>query len=813
MACCILTALVMNRLIKACDALDFRLFQIKYNDDEDGSFAAVESEEKSSYTMCRISIGGMTCGACVSSIMKELESLRGVFRASVSLSLGRANVSHDASLTSPEQLLKAINDAGYEATVGERSIDETLERLRQSHELEHLKVAISSASVCATIILTLEYVALLPYFGTSSPLVRLTQDLILLYLAFRVQAWDAWTIHLRAWAGKGKQTATMDTLLSLSLLLGLFLTTIQSFFPGTSDNRYYASSGSFLTIVILAGKYLEAVLRKEGNSNLAALYELQAEKDTYRFSQSNVVVPGSLLKKGDDILIQPHDTIPCDCYIVDGSSAINESTITGESLPVVKDVGDFLLAGTKNFSRQLRVIVCQDQSNSSLAKVIEGISTATEQRSGGTKTLDVVMRVFVSGVIFLAATVFTLQMYRNRHLDTVASFTMACERATTVLAAACPCGIGLATPSAAMAGVDAAYAQGVLLSGGIQTMENLNKATHVVMDKTGTLTEGRLNVVSCQFDRGLRLNRTICYRLLAAAEVEEARVHPVAKAIFKWALSNTQQNERSTAMCTISKTRNLTQVLGKGVRCEVNAYLDEWIMVHAGTSAFLGENEIAIPSYEGEDILGASMVHFAFDKRYGGRICVRDTLRHEAPTVVNGLREDGLQMTMLTGDTAIEADRISSALNIPVLGSRALPDDKMRYVKDLQQQGHCVVMVGDGINDSLAQAAADVGVCISLTQGCFSGAGNVVIVSGSLQSVASIFSISKRVVAQAQLNLWWAMVYNVVAISIAMGLFEKWGISITASIAGSMMAFSSISVLSMSLYLRHRLRSEPSNRK
>lgn len=290
MACCILTALVMNRLIKACDALDFRLFQIKYNDDQDGSCPPIDSEEKSTFTMCRISIGGMTCGACVSSITKELENLNGVFRASVSLALGRANVSHDPALASPNQLLKAISEVGYEATIGERSTDETIERLRQSHELEHLRGAISSASVCATIILALENVGLLPTFGSPSLLVHCMQDLLLLCLAFRVQIWDAWSIHVQAWGGKGKHTATMDTLLSMSLLLGLFLTTLQSFVQVAPDARYYASSGSFLAVVILAGKYLEAVLRKEGNSNLAALYELQAEKETYRFSQSNVSI-------------------------------------------------------------------------------------------------------------------------------------------------------------------------------------------------------------------------------------------------------------------------------------------------------------------------------------------------------------------------------------------------------------------------------------------------------------------------------------------------------------------------------------------
>ncbi|KAF2711408.1 heavy metal translocatin [Pleomassaria siparia CBS 279.74] len=805
MACCVITALVMNRLIKACDVFDFRLVHIKYNDDERGSCAPIESEEGTNFGMCRISIDGMTCGACVSSVTKELESLHGVFRVGVSLALGRASVSYDPTFTGSKQLLEAIRGIGYDATLGERSINETIERLRQSQELEQLRVAISSASICATIILALEYLEILSVFDTSPPVVPRTQKLVLLCLAFRVQIWDAWSIHLRAWTGKSRQTATMDTLLSISLLLGICLTTIQSPLQTSSDARYYVSSGSFLTVIILAGKYLEAILRKESNSNLAALYELQTETEIYWFSQSKVAVPGSLLKKGDDILIQPQATIPCDCYILDGSSAINESNITGESLPVVKDVGDFLLAGTKNLSRQLRVIVCKDQSESSLAKIIEGIVTATEQRSEDTEPLGVVMRGFVFGVIFLAGVAFTRKMYQSRHLNMVACFTVACERATTVLAAACPCGIGLATPSAAMAGVDAAYAQGVLLSGGIRTMEALQKATHVVMDKTGTLTQGRLYVTSFQFDESLRLNRKLCHRLLAAAEVDEARIHPVAKAVFKWALSNADLT--STSM---SRTRNFTQVLGKGVKCEVNAHSDEWISVHVGTPRFLEENQIVIPQCASRNNSSASMVYFAFDKRYGGRLYVQDTLRQEACYVVDALLKHGLQVTMLTGDTAMEAERISSTLKIPVLGSRALPSDKMQYVKDLQQQGHRVVMVGDGMNDSLAQAAADVGICISLAQDCFSGAGSAVIVSGNLTSVASLFSISKQVVAQAKLNIWWALIYNIVAISIAMGLFEEWGVCITASTAGSMMAFSSISVLSMSLYLRHRLRSESS---
>lgn len=287
MACCILTAVIMNRLIKACDAFDLQFLHIRYNDDED-SCAPIQTEKPTTLGTCRISIGGMTCGACVSSITKELEDIGGVFRANVSLALGRASVSFEPESVNPDQLLNAIKDAGYDANLGERTSEETIQRLRQSHELECLRIAISSASICATIILTLEYMTLWLSKKEPSGPIWVIVKMTLLFLAFKAQLWDAWSIHAQAWFRKRKHVATMETLLSLSLLLSLCLSLLNSVLKVSSSAFRYASSGSFLTVVILAGKYLEAVLRRESNSNLAALYELQAEKELYTFAQKNV---------------------------------------------------------------------------------------------------------------------------------------------------------------------------------------------------------------------------------------------------------------------------------------------------------------------------------------------------------------------------------------------------------------------------------------------------------------------------------------------------------------------------------------------
>jgi len=332
-------------------------------------------------------------------------------------------------------------------------------------------------------------------------------------------------------------------------------------------------------------------------------------------------------------------------------------------------------------------------------------------------------------------------------------------------------------------------------------MHALSSITHVIMDKTGTLTQGRLGVTSYYFIEGLRLNRQLCYRLLAAAEFEEARVHPVARAVLKWALSNA----RGRPLDLVPETRNLQRVLGMGVSCEVKGHSEEWIAVHVGQVSFLSSNGIIIPGTQYGDEPAASRVHFAFSNRYAGCLVIRDTVRPNASSVVTKLLESGRQVTMLTGDNNEEAERISSALGIQVLASRALPHDKVMHVKELQTRGHQVAMVGDGVNDAPAQAVADVGISMSRTQGFLVGSGSVVIVSGDLRALLQLFAISRSVVWQAKMNVCWALTYNVFALSLALGLWESRGLRITQSMAGTLMAGSSASVLGMSLWLRWRL--------
>ena len=287
MACCILTAFIMNQLIKACDTLDIRFLQIKYNDDEGDACAPADAHNNTSET-CRITISGMTCSACSSSLTQQLESSSGIYRASVSLALGRATISYDTLKITPPEIVGIVRQAGYDTALGEKSLNDAIERLRQSQELQDLRSAITSASVCSTMIIGLENLTHLSKFSRDPSRSQLVVALISLLLAYRAQITDAWSIHSRAWSGRGKQNATMETLISLSLLCGFLLSMLQILRPNSSRDIAYASSGSLLTVVVLAGRYLEAVLKREDNSKLAALYELQTAKETYQVTSNSV---------------------------------------------------------------------------------------------------------------------------------------------------------------------------------------------------------------------------------------------------------------------------------------------------------------------------------------------------------------------------------------------------------------------------------------------------------------------------------------------------------------------------------------------
>ncbi|KAK5063081.1 hypothetical protein LTR84_005157 [Exophiala bonariae] len=807
MACCVFTAYVMNRIIKACELFDVKILDIQYNGFDDGFVGWEAPENASRFISTRLAITGMFCGACAGNIEKAVQELEGVDRISVSASLERATVVHDVLKVRAKSLVATIEDLGYGATLGERSAEQNLQLLERTEELRSLRSSFQGAATLASAIAGIEQ---LRFFLSRTSWGRHSTGLLQLSafsLALWVQVYDSRWIHKSAWSRGRHGNFTMDTLISLSLLLGMSLSVFNLMLRGLNDGQTHFTSGSFLATIITAGRYLDTLLKKKNVTNFTALYKMQAEAALVKVRKDGAYVPAALLRLQQEIEIGPGSIIPCDCYVIEGTSTVDQSIMTGEAIPVRKSTGDFLLSGTRNLSHPLIAIVNKEQRDSSLDQLIDDISSATEHKMDGQEGVETITTYFVLTILMLTVLGFSLACTRDtiNALPLVDRINFASERAMTILAAACPCALGLATPSAVMAGIDAAWSKGVLFLNGARTIDNLSKLTHVVMDKTGTLTEGRLEVTGIEFTPQFDSRRNLCYRLLCAAERAEAQSHPVGKAVFQWAL--TQLGAEDKRLQGKACTRNLSSVPGKGISCEVEGTHGTWYQVDVGNSNFLLENKISTPLLTNSQsaTLSGTAVYFAINNMYAGRLDLQDMIRSNASSVISDLQSLNLQLSMLTGDTAAEAARVSSHLQIPVLASKSLPSDKHHHIVTLQSSGAKVAMLGDGINDAPAQAAADVGILLSLSRSAVTGAADVIVMSPDLACVPKMVENARLTKSHATRNVVCAAAYNIVAVGLAMGVAEPWGLTIDPSMAGTMMAFSSLGLLASSLWLRRRL--------
>ncbi|RVX66186.1 hypothetical protein B0A52_10078 [Exophiala mesophila] len=889
MACCVFTAFFMSKIITACELFDVRLLDIKYNDaDSEAAYPATNSSypyhSKSSNSVpttdparpgqrpptdgpiqtTRLCVTGMTCAACVATLTKELTSRKGVIRTSISLPLSRATIVFDSTQTSIEDLVSSIEDVGFGAEVfghdGHSTATQNMRVLQREDELRELRQSFNGAAKWATTITIVDWLhRCIPSnseLGTTLiSLLHLITLVIACYLQTRYAKW----IHRNAWATCFNKTRlrlptlSMDTLLSLSLLLSIALSFFNITLHGLSPQhaKTYFSSASFLTVVVSGGRYLDVTLKRQGTAGFSRLFGMQREMElgmvmvegSWNRAQDSKIaenraselgltpLPTTLLAPLDTYHVPAQSLIPCDSYVVRGLTIVDESSMTGESVPVRKTVGDFLTSGTRNLSNGVVAVVLKAQSDSSLEKLVESIEQATEIKYEAKKStspnpwetrgmlLDLMTAYFVPAVLMISSIGFLCSFYASPTIFPVSDrINVACERAMAILAAACPCAIGLANPSAIMAGIDASYVHGVLLPGGAEALENISKLTHLVLDKTGTLTEGKLQISEESLTEPFHTDprrRELMYNLLCAAERDEAQTHPVARAVFQYCLRQLQPDglsaedhpsdgyEHGTA-----PIREAMNIPGKGVACEVQAFNKLWYTVHIGSERFLFDNNIKLPSNLANDIdqnsspstqsVDTTSVYFAIGKVYVGTFTLRDAIRKSAPAVIQELKSNGIELTMLTGDTAAEAYRVSKMLGIPVLAAKSLPEEKRQLVEGLkssmpsQPKQHSsleklapttpprsiVAMLGDGLNDAPAQSVSDVGILFGLSpltrssRAIHTSATDVILLTPDLSALPKLLDIAKQSVAQAMWNIKWAVAYNIAAISVAMGAGE-----------------------------------------
>ncbi len=705
-----------------------------------------------------LQIGGMSCASCVARIETALLSLEGVQRASVNLATARAAISYHPAVTDLPTIQAAIHDAGYQ----------TLEQTyAEAPETGHSETPALRRRFLGALCLTLPIWGMMFLEGGGSAWIQLL-------LATPVQFWAGGAFYRAAWTGLRRQTADMNTLIVVGTSAAYFHSLFATLFPTASSDIYYDTSATIVTLILM-GRWLESRALGHTSDAIRRLVGMQA-KSACRVEEDGTEreVPMTSLRVGDRLCIRPGEKIPTDGVVLEGVSWVDESTMTGEAVPVEKKPGDALMGGTQNQTGRLILQATQVGEQTLLSQMIRFVEAAQNSKPAIAKLADRVAAWFVPAVITLAALSFSIWLR-------VASPTTAMGFAISVLIVACPCAIGLATPTSILVGIGRGASAGIL----IRNAEVLQRACPIdtiVLDKTGTLTAGRPSVtqiVSTDMERGTLL--------FYAASAERGSEHPLARAILDAA-----KNEG-----VLPVTPNPFEAIpGRGVRATVAGK-----SVEVGSTRWFLERGIPLPQNP------EANVQVAVDGVWIGDLTVSDPLKPGAKSAVAALRKQGYEVVLLTGDRRGTAESVAREVGIEHVIAEVLPTEKAREIQRLKDEGKQVVMVGDGINDAPALAQADVGMAIGTGSDIAISAADITLVGGNLRGVSDALALSRATLRNIRQNLFFAFVYNLVLIPVAAGAFYSafqpaFQIRLSPMMAAAAMSLSSLSVVLNALRLK-----------
>ncbi len=738
-----------------------------------------------------LSIGGMTCASCAARIEKQLNKLGGV-TACVNYATEKAKVSY-GGLVELADLVATVEATGYTATlplspaaVGDSVMDESL--VEGPDEV---------ASLRQRLLISLELTAPVVVLSMIPSLQFTNWQWLALTFASPVVVWGALPFHRAAWANACHGAATMDTLISVGVIAAYLWSLWALFFghagmpgmrmtfsllpeAGSATDHIYLEVASALTVFILAGRYFEARAKKRSGAALRALMDMGAKDVAVLREGAEVRIPTAQLTVGDVFIVRPGEKIATDGVVTDGTSAVDASMLTGESVPVEVRPGDEVVGATVNAGGRLLVKATRVGSDTQLAQMARLVEDAQNGKAPVQRLADRVSAVFVPVVIALALA--TLGTWLVTGHTVTAAFTAA----VAVLIIACPCALGLATPTALMVGTGRGAQLGILIKGP-QILESTRRVDTIVLDKTGTVTTGRMSLEAIHLGAGE--DRTEVLTLAGA--LEDASEHPIAQAIAAAA-----ENDDST----LPAVNGFTNFDGRGVSGAIDGHAvlvgrrrwleEDWsLTVPSGLSA-------AADEAEGR---GTTPVWVAWDGQIRGVIVVSDTIKDTSAEAIAGFRNLGLHPVLLTGDNRLAARAVAARVGIDPddVIAEVLPDGKVTAMKDLQDQGKTVAMVGDGVNDAAALAQADLGLAMGTGSDVAIEASDLTLVRGDLRAAADAIRLSRSTLKTIKGNLFWAFAYNVAALPLAaFGLLNP-------LIAGAAMAFSSVFVVSNSLRL-HR---------
>lgn len=723
-----------------------------------------------------LQISGMTCAACANRIEKGLNKLPGVTKAAVNFALETAHVEYSGDEVSLQDMIGKVKQLGYAAVPKEEKKDAVDHRLL---EIRRQKIKFIISAILSFPLLW----AMVGHFEWTSFIWvpdLFMNPLFQLVLATPVQFWVGKQFYTGAYKALRNKSANMDVLVALGTSAAYFYSiylTIEWFNIGGHHmpGLYFETSAILITLIIL-GKLFEALAKGRTSEAIKTLMSLQAKTAIVIREGNEVIVPVEEVVAGDIVLVKPGDKIPVDGVVIDGNSSVDESMLTGESIPVEKKAGDGVIGATINKNGSLRVEATKVGKETALAQIIKVVEEAQGSKAPIQRVADQISGIFVPIVVVVAAVTFMVWFFAVNP----GNFADALEKAIAVLVIACPCALGLATPTSIMAGSGRAAESGILFKGG-EHLETTHRIDAIILDKTGTITKGKPDLTDV-FTESWDEHEFL--QLVGAAEKNSE--HPLAEAIVKGI------REKGIEL---PASEQFEAIPGFGIRSVVNG---KELLV--GTRKLLTKYDVsfdaAIPTMEDMEASGKTAMLVAIDGAYAGMVAVADTVKETSQEAVSRLKQMGIQVVMITGDNRRTAEAIAKEVGIDHVLAEVLPEGKAEEVKKLQAQGKKVAMVGDGINDAPALATADIGMAIGTGTDVAMEAADVTLMRGDLNSIPDAIFMSKKTMTNIKQNLFWALAYNSLGIPVAaVGLLAPW-------LAGAAMALSSVSVVLNALRLQ-----------
>jgi P-type Cu+ transporter len=717
-----------------------------------------------------LAIEGMTCASCVNRIEKKVSKLSGVNEVNVNLANERATIRYQGEVD-PTEIIQAIEQLGYKATeITESSKPEIQEERREKFVQKKIRTLIFSG------VLTLPFVVYM--FGMMGVIPEyppiLYNPWFQMILATPVQFIAGWSFYVGAFKNLKNKSANMDVLVVLGTSAAYFYSVVLTFL---GEHHVYFEASSIIITLILLGKTMEYIARGKTSEAIKKLLGMQAK--TARVIRNGIEkdIPIEEVVVGDIIIVRPGEKIPVDGVIVEGYSTVDESMLTGESIPVEKKTGDSVIGATINKHGTFKLKATRVGKDTALAQIVKVVEEAQGSKAPIQRLADVISGYFacvVIGISLLSFVIWYFFITPNELTPALISF-------VSILVIACPCALGLATPTSLMVGTGKGAENGILFKSG-EFLEKTQKLTAIVLDKTGTITKGKPEVTDI-----ISLNGQSKDELLRIASIAEKNSeHPLGEAIV---LAGKQQNTE------IPDPETFNAIPGFGVEATV-----EGSTVLIGTRKLMANHGIDTSTSEEQvrqlELQGKTAMFMSIDHQLSAIIAVADTVKEHSKEAIEQLKQLGLEVIMLTGDNQRTAEAIGKEVGVSRVIAEVLPEGKAEEVKKLKEQGHIVAMVGDGINDAPALATADIGMAMGTGSDIAIETGDITLMRGDLRAIVTAIKLSKATMRNIKQNLFWAFIYNVIGIPIAAaGLLTPW-------IAGAAMAFSSLSVVSNALRLK-----------